>query len=85
MRISGDARKPHLSLHFNVSHSHFLSTHANVATKGFCSKGTSCAINSNPRGNIHMPRTGKKLKMPPRMRSIAMAIRIANEEGIRNQ
>jgi len=30
-----------------LSHSHFLSTHANVATKGFCSKGTSCAINSD--------------------------------------
>jgi hypothetical protein len=32
-----------------------------------------------------MPRMGKKLKMPPRMRSTAMARRTANEDGIRNQ
>jgi hypothetical protein len=75
----------HLLLHFSLSHSHFASTNANEATRGSCSKGTSCAINNKPRGNIQRPKTGKKLKMPPRMRRIAMTRRIANEEGIRNQ
>ena len=74
----------HLALHFLLSHSYFLSTHANVDTNGFRRKGRSCAIRSRPRGSIHTPSTGKKLKMPPRTRSTAMTSRTANEDGRRS-
>jgi hypothetical protein len=71
-------------LHFTFSHSHFASTHANAPTRGFCNMGTSCAMNSRPRGSIQRPKTGRKLKKPPRMSSNATTRRTANEDGLRN-
>src|SRR6476620_11645014 len=79
-----DPTDRYLFRHFTFSHSHFASTHPNAHTKGFCNKGTSCAMNNRPRGNIQRPTTGKKLKIPPRMSSNATTRRTANEDGLRN-
>ena len=71
-------------IHFNFSQIHFASPHAKVLNRGFCNRGTSCAINNRPRGSIHKPKMGKKLKMPPTMSRIATTRRTPKEDGLSN-
>jgi hypothetical protein len=54
-----------------LSCSHLISIHLNAARRGFCRIGTSCAMRRRPRGSIQRPKSGKKLKMPPRMSTAA--------------
>jgi len=82
--IVSAARLNFTCFHFPFSQTHLPSIQANVATKGFCKKSTSCDINSKPRGNIHRPNTGRKLKIPPKTSMIATITRTANEFGFRN-
>lgn len=43
----------------------------------------SIAKNSNPKGSIHRPRTGKKLNIPPTTRNIPSGILIIANAGLR--
>src|SRR5690606_11553121 len=62
--------------------SHLRSIQPSIRAIGRCRNGRSCAIRMRPSGNIHSPRTGRKLKIPPMISKIASGMRTSREDGL---